>query len=322
MKKNLLYLFALICSVSVFTGCSDDDAPDYSGTYKGETLVLKLAGDTLEKKEVVINGAEIVLKNVILGEESTKIPVTFDGTTFKGSDAGENRTVSIEGSIENLIMTAEVTMKITSPIVGKWAISTEIDEDGSKHVTDGIYFDLDEDKTYDFFFSSYDPKTYAKEFNNTVGGILGGLLFDITLKEDGTIVATYNAGSPLDPSKTDIKESPANAVRYYIKDNQIYLVPNLEVLMSKSDNGINIGALLENGIPLNLNISGDDNFIAYVTKEQMAPFMVILKPMVENLPNDGMDGMAPLIKMIATEFFINFDKSEKFSLGLNMDRVK
>lgn len=25
MKKNLLYLFALICSVSLFTACSDDD---------------------------------------------------------------------------------------------------------------------------------------------------------------------------------------------------------------------------------------------------------------------------------------------------------
>lgn len=44
MKKNLFYLFALICSMSLFTACSDDDdAPDYStaieqemvGNYKG-----------------------------------------------------------------------------------------------------------------------------------------------------------------------------------------------------------------------------------------------------------------------------------------------
>lgn len=322
MKKNLLYLFALICSVSLFTACSDDDAPDYSGTYKGETLVLKLAGETLEEKEVVLNSTEIVLKDVILGEESTTIPVTFDGTKFTGSNVGDNRTVSIEGSIENLKMTAEVTMKITSPIVGKWAISSEIDEDGSKRVTDGIYFDLDKDKTYDFFFSPYDAETYAKEFNNTVGGLLGGLLVDITLKEDGTIVATYNAGNPLDPSKLEIKESPANAVRYYIKDNQIYLVPNMDVLMAKSDNTIDIAAILKNGLPLNLIVSGDDNFVAYVTKAQMVPFVGFLKPLINNLPDDGMEGMAPLIKMIASEFFANMEKSETFSLGLNMDRVK
>lgn len=55
MKKNLFYLFALICSMSLFTACSDDDdAPDYSkaieseiaGDYKG-TLDIKLEGTTI-----------------------------------------------------------------------------------------------------------------------------------------------------------------------------------------------------------------------------------------------------------------------------------
>ena len=44
MKKNLLYLFALICSVSLFTACSDDDEKTddswkaVSATYSAETL--------------------------------------------------------------------------------------------------------------------------------------------------------------------------------------------------------------------------------------------------------------------------------------------
>lgn len=50
MKKNLFYLFALICSVSLFTSCSDDDDPVYpieeelAGTYKG-TLDIELDGN-------------------------------------------------------------------------------------------------------------------------------------------------------------------------------------------------------------------------------------------------------------------------------------
>lgn len=42
MKKNLFYLFALICSMSLFTACSDDDEvilpidTDMAGSYKGE----------------------------------------------------------------------------------------------------------------------------------------------------------------------------------------------------------------------------------------------------------------------------------------------
>ena len=55
MKKNLFYLFALICSMSLFTACSDDDeAPDYSkviesemaGNYKG-TLTVTVEGTTM-----------------------------------------------------------------------------------------------------------------------------------------------------------------------------------------------------------------------------------------------------------------------------------
>ena len=36
MKKNLFYLFALICSMSLFTACSDDDDPDYSKVIEEE----------------------------------------------------------------------------------------------------------------------------------------------------------------------------------------------------------------------------------------------------------------------------------------------
>ena len=36
MKKNLFYLFALICSMSLFTACDDDDdeVSPWIGTYK------------------------------------------------------------------------------------------------------------------------------------------------------------------------------------------------------------------------------------------------------------------------------------------------
>lgn len=53
MKKNLLYLFALICSMTLFTACSDDDdntpqtmtTADLAGTYTG-TLTLALGEGT------------------------------------------------------------------------------------------------------------------------------------------------------------------------------------------------------------------------------------------------------------------------------------
>ena len=52
MKKNLLFLFALICSMSLFTACNNDDEPvlpvekDMVGAYKGE-LGISINGQSL-----------------------------------------------------------------------------------------------------------------------------------------------------------------------------------------------------------------------------------------------------------------------------------
>ena len=81
MKKNLFYLFALICSMSLFTACSDDDdAPDYSkaieseiaGDYKG-TLDIKLEGTTIASglpKNITISKAGNSTINLLLANFS------------------------------------------------------------------------------------------------------------------------------------------------------------------------------------------------------------------------------------------------------------
>ena len=84
MKKNLLYLFALICSVTLFTACSDDDetpvaptAADLAGTYTG-TLTLAL-GEGTEPTEV---GTTVPIE-VIAGEGNT-ITISLTGFNLGG----------------------------------------------------------------------------------------------------------------------------------------------------------------------------------------------------------------------------------------------
>ena len=72
MKKNLLYLWALICSVALFTACSSDDdndisgnnppeeeavvtAPDVVGTYWGN-LDISMKPDNSDQETVIGNG--------------------------------------------------------------------------------------------------------------------------------------------------------------------------------------------------------------------------------------------------------------------------
>ena len=47
MKKNLLYLWALICSVALFTACSSDDDNDISGNNPPEEEAVVTAPDVV-----------------------------------------------------------------------------------------------------------------------------------------------------------------------------------------------------------------------------------------------------------------------------------
>ena len=53
MKKNLFFLFTLICSMSLFTACSDDD-PDYTPVIEEE-----IAGNYKGVLGVSINGQQV-----------------------------------------------------------------------------------------------------------------------------------------------------------------------------------------------------------------------------------------------------------------------
>lgn len=129
MKKNLFYLFALICSMSLFTACSDDDeAPGNSGVvgevvgdYKGlmdvyyEDPDLEIAKDmqqkiTIKKSSDTSIGLE--LKNFVITINNTPLPI--------GDIAVENCPLKVEG--DKYLFTGNADLDL---IVGKCAVSVE-----------------------------------------------------------------------------------------------------------------------------------------------------------------------------------------------------
>ena len=79
MKKNLLYLLMLVCSVSLFTSCGDDDDDKVSvaGTYAGSLGVAINGGSSISSSQNIelASPAEgkinFVLKNFILQADAT-----------------------------------------------------------------------------------------------------------------------------------------------------------------------------------------------------------------------------------------------------------
>ena len=103
MKKNLLYLFALICSVSLFTACSDDDdntwkqIPTEGVSTPNATLNGKPSTGTAMLKVSSADKGVVNLKDIIYGVDDVNVDVTMKKTandkyTFEGqkdiTDAG------------------------------------------------------------------------------------------------------------------------------------------------------------------------------------------------------------------------------------------
>lgn len=118
MKKNLFYLFALICSMTLFTACSDDDDPtpepepepsvptatllagEYSGTLKlalGEgTEPIEAGTDVpIQLTAVTDNTVNISLTNFMLGgEEGIPLDIVVNDCTVTFD---ENNVATISG---------------------------------------------------------------------------------------------------------------------------------------------------------------------------------------------------------------------------------
>lgn len=316
MKKNLFYyLFAVICSMSLFPSCSDDD-DDLLRTYEGENLVLTVDGVSQIEKTAVLKGATLELNSVIPGEATTVIPVTISGDKISGTDTSSDRTVTVQGTIINNVLTANVTLKITNPLVGTWNIF-------EGNIT--LKVEAPEGTKLHFMENEMDVATYQMMLPLMMGSVPYAYLKDITFKENGYLVANYdsegNAGT------SGWMASPENAVQWYVKDGQVYLLPNLSAIIPptpKSDATNPLLSLLTNGMPVNfvIDTTGDEQKLnVYVTKQQMLPMMDILIKMIEGMDTTG-NLMLGMMKIIMPEMKMTLETCTTFDLGMDLKRAE
>lgn len=175
MKKNLLYLFTVLCTLSFFTACSDDDENqeevnllDVNTSYSGETLVLKYSDNVLLGKEVAFDTkdgktATISMKGildlsglkstetlslapgVIPGEVSTTISnialiLSGEKYTFEGTDIANGREMKYTGEVEKgkLTMSLDVTMP-DNALIGTWKLAPFVTNGAEANASQPIY---------------------------------------------------------------------------------------------------------------------------------------------------------------------------------------
>lgn len=303
MKKNLLYLFTVLCTLSLFTACGDDDndkkTVDYSGSYTGESLAVSMGDVVLPVKAVSIANNTMTLPGMIPGEADLAIPCTFIDNAFSGTSKTDGREVTVEGSIIDKKATVKVKVKMTNSLVGG-TFSTSAQ-------SLSLAYETPKDKITFMGDPTYDPKGLPVLIGMMGGSMLTQYLQDVTFNEDGTIVATYLK----DKTPT---VSPKGYAFYNVKDGKIFVSVNIGMMMGKADaNPLDgIMQMLQNGLPLGLVVDGNKaSFI--VTRDMMMPFMPMLPLLAGMLNNE-------LITLLATEIPTIVTESTKFDLSLNLTK--
>lgn len=220
MKKNLFYLFALICSMSFFTACSDDD--DNTNWKKLPAQVITAENLSLETNMPTGSDASVklamanaqngvlTLNKVVKGTDAVDVDVTVaeqaDGT-FKFQ--GEKSISPTTKAAWQLLSATTVRVSGTITLEGKATVAVSTEASGNivkKHLLcDAIRYIESKDRTDVYaparlawtspYGEGFDAGLAAENLStvgtNVLSALMVQLLKDVEFKADGSIVANY-----------------------------------------------------------------------------------------------------------------------------------
>lgn len=178
---------------------------------------------------------------------------------------------------------------------------------------------------------------------NSSSRILGVLLkgsmavVNIDFQADGNLTATYNSNllNDMMPALSNdtihpvFVHSPLNAIKWYVKDDALYLVPNLNLMLkndpSKAQLGpLDPGTITTVGIPLYFKKEGD-KMTVYVSKEQTAPVFGLLSTVISMIDpsfelslGDSNLPLRSLLEALVKPLIDAALAAERFDLCLNL----
>lgn len=311
MKRNLLYAFTMLCSLSLMTtSCSKDDDPtveegkvlDVNASYKGESLDLTYSESVLPGKVITFNTtdgktatlemkgefdltsliptkADMPVMNlapgVIPGEVTTTISnvaLTLDGETYKFEGTDSQNGRTTE--YKGQVEKGKLTLAINN-------VMPESKIQGTWNLADAQIVNIVWNSEKDIMIPNPQggmqslPVSFIAQF---VSGILDQqikpVLNTISFNNDGNIVADYNKDG-------EKKVSPLNIANYYMKDDKMYVQMNIAMLLTvinQTKAGFDMGAiaqflpLLSEGVPLTCSVDGSNATIT-LEKDIIVPLL-------------------------------------------------
>lgn len=287
MKKNLLFLLMLICSMSLFTACNDDDdngkgeetplAQQIAGTYSGN-LEVSLDGTDLgtSKQHIYVKDAgnvvSVELKDFSIQLEADKDPFNVEDITFSN--------VPVE-DVEGIVQFKETKVTINHATLGELQatlvgteVSNKIDLDITVYASTlkkniKVLFTGDKINSEPKDFAGEIASWYSREDLKLTGIEIDPELLQSSVKGISIVRAGYN------------KIGIASTVFYFVGDKGKYLeIKSMDIqktqngielleatAVSKYDKKVNFvvsGAIVDNQLTLNVTMSDGTDKAEYV----------------------------------------------------------
>lgn len=317
MKKSLIYLFSLLCMLTLATSCSDDDEKggtdeawkELSKDYTAENLSIGTVSTsgTVSVNATSADKATIALNNVVAGESSVSVDATLTktetGYAFEGESAATTCNVKVSGTIENGKLTATISRTLTSALAGTMELNF-IPSTGEGLMAQ-TYFEIntgnaEQDAMLKGMATSFLGQLIAQQVESV----------SVELGEEGTFSFSFKkVGS----SEVTVMP-PANMaaminsyLTWFEKDDVLYLAVHKDALTilggldilpegMELESIVNILSLDGDFYTIPVNTIKEDNLVTvFLGKAMLTKVWALAKPLIEKIPDENLQSIVNVV---------------------------
>lgn len=320
MKKSLIYLFSLLCVLTLATSCSDDEKggaddawKEISKDYTSENLSIGTVSTsgTISVNAASADKATIVLKDVVAGESSVSVDVTLKktdtGYAFEGESNATTCDVKVSGTIELGASDKEdkvnisINRTLTSALAGTMDLNF-ISGEGQMAQT---YFEIntgntEQDAMLKGMATSFLGQLIAQQVESVSVELGEEGTFSFSFKKVGSSEATV-----MPPA--NLAEMIKSYLTWFEKEDVLYLAVHKDALTilgslnilpegMELESIVNILSLEGDYYTIPINTIKEDNLVTvFLGKVMLTKVWAMAKPLIEKIPDENLQSIVNVV---------------------------
>lgn len=322
MKKSLIYLFSLLCMLTLVTSCSDDEKGGTDDAWKeiskeytsGITANGLSTSGTVNVNAASADKATIILNNLVAGESSVSVDATLKktdtGYAFEGESTATTCNVKVSGTIELGANDKEdkVNISINRTLTSALAGTMDLNFISGESLMAQTYFEIntgntEQDAILKGMATSFLGQLIAQQVESVSVNLGEEGTFSFSFKKVGASEETV-----MPPAK--LQEMIKSYLTWYEKENVLYLavhkdaltiLSGLNILPENIDMETILGLLTVEGdyYTIPLQVKEEDGLTTiYLNKDILVKAWEVAKPLVGNIQDETIQSILAMVDQV------------------------